>query len=137
MNRVYCYCYHCYSPPPHLPQRRQEKKETGKPHITKTKTNNNKSVLNENCFIAGSYFCYDNPAALQDQMLKDLNLTEGQFMLFYSLYSWPNVILCFFGGFLIDKLFGVRLGAIIFSGFVLVGQVCVQINCIYGIFVFV
>ena len=61
-------------------------------------------------------------------MLKDLNLTEGQFMLLYSLYSWPNVILCFFGGFLIDKLFGVRLGAIIFSGFVLVGQVCVLIN---------
>ena len=76
------------------------------------------------CIVTGSYFCYDNPAALQDQMLKDLNLTEGKFMLFYSLYSWPNVVLCFFGGFLIDKLFGVRLGAIIFSGFVLVGQVC-------------
>ncbi|KAK7090746.1 lysosomal dipeptide transporter MFSD1-like [Littorina saxatilis] len=76
------------------------------------------------CFLSfGSYFCYDNPAALQDTMLKDLNLTEGKFMLFYSLYSWPNVVLCFFGGFLIDKLFGVRLGAIIFSVFVTIGQV--------------
>ncbi|XP_076435777.1 lysosomal dipeptide transporter MFSD1-like [Babylonia areolata] len=76
------------------------------------------------CFLSfGSYFCYDNPAALQDMMLKDLSLSESQFMLFYSLYSWPNVILCFFGGFLIDKLFGVRLGAIIFSAFVTVGQV--------------
>ena len=118
---------------------RKEKKKYRKTQHNKNKQpNNNKSVLNENCFIAGSYFCYDNPAALQDQMLKDLNLTEGQFMLFYSLYSWPNVILCFFGGFLIDKLFGVRLGAIIFSGFVLVGQVCVLINYyIYGVFVFV
>ena len=76
--------------------------------------------------FTGSYFCYDNPAALQDMMLKDLNLSEGQFMLFYSLYSWPNVILCFFGGFLIDSLFGVRLGAIIFGGFVLVGQVSMK-----------
>lgn len=76
------------------------------------------------CFLSfGSYFCYDNPAALQDMMLRDLQLSESQFMLFYSLYSWPNVILCFFGGFLIDKLFGVRLGAIIFSAFVTVGQV--------------
>lgn len=76
------------------------------------------------CFLSfGSYFCYDNPAALQDSMLKDLDLTEGKFMLFYSLYSWPNVILCFFGGFLIDRVFGVRLGAIIFSILVTIGQV--------------
>ncbi|KAK6195515.1 hypothetical protein SNE40_000928 [Patella caerulea] len=76
------------------------------------------------CFLSfGSYFCYDNPAALQDTMIKDLNINESTFMGFYSWYSWPNVILCFFGGFLIDKLFGVRLGAIIFSLFVTVGQV--------------
>ncbi|KAL5004333.1 hypothetical protein ScPMuIL_017789 [Solemya velum] len=76
------------------------------------------------CFLSfGSYFCYDNPAALQDTMISDLNISESQFMSFYSWYSWPNVILCFFGGFLIDKVFGVRLGAIIFSTFVTAGQV--------------
>ncbi|ESO96144.1 hypothetical protein LOTGIDRAFT_214694 [Lottia gigantea] len=76
------------------------------------------------CFLSfGSYFCYDNPAALQDTMIKDLDINESTFMGFYSWYSWPNVVLCFFGGFLIDKLFGVRLGAIIFSLFVTVGQV--------------
>lgn len=76
------------------------------------------------CFLSfGSYFCYDNPAALQDTMIKDLKISESTFMGFYSWYSWPNVILCFFGGFLIDKTFGVRLGAIIFSMFVTVGQV--------------
>ncbi|XP_021351524.1 major facilitator superfamily domain-containing protein 1-like [Mizuhopecten yessoensis] len=76
------------------------------------------------CFLSfGSYFCYDNPAALQDTMIKDLNLSESSFMGFYSWYSWPNVILCFFGGFLIDKVFGVRLGAIIFSLFVTLGQI--------------
>ncbi|XP_074658444.1 lysosomal dipeptide transporter MFSD1-like isoform X2 [Tubulanus polymorphus] len=76
------------------------------------------------CFLSfGSYFCYDNPAALQDTMEADLEITTSQFMSFYAWYSWPNVILCFFGGFLIDRVFGIRLGAIIFSLFVTAGQV--------------
>lgn len=73
--------------------------------------------------ISGSYFCYDNPAAIPDVMQRDMNIDNTQFMLFYSLYSWPNVILCFFGGFLLDKVFGIRWGTIIFSVFVTVGQV--------------
>jgi hypothetical protein len=74
-------------------------------------------------YFLGSYFCYDNPAALQDNMTRDLKISVGKFMGFYSWYSWPNVILCFFGGFLIDRVFGVRIGAVIFSLFVTVGQV--------------
>ena len=46
----------------------------------------------------------------------------SQFSGLYAWYSWPNVFLCFFGGFLIDRLFGIRLGAIIFSFFILAGQ---------------
>ncbi|GFN73909.1 major facilitator superfamily domain-containing protein [Plakobranchus ocellatus] len=76
------------------------------------------------CFLSfGSYFCYDNPAALQDTMINDLDINESKFMAFYSFYSWPNVVLCMFGGYLIDRVFGVRLGAIIFSIFVTCGQV--------------
>ena len=73
--------------------------------------------------FAGSYYVYDNPATLQDVMLSDLKINTAQFTTFYSLYSWPNVILCFFGGFLIDRVFGVRWGAIIFSVIVTIGQV--------------
>uniref|UniRef100_A0A3Q3JC53 Lysosomal dipeptide transporter MFSD1 n=1 Tax=Monopterus albus TaxID=43700 RepID=A0A3Q3JC53_MONAL len=62
------------------------------------------------CFLGfGSYFCYDNPAALQTQVLQDLNLNTAGFMQLYAWYSWPNVVLCFFGGFLIDRVFGIRL----------------------------
>uniref|UniRef100_A0A4W6C0E9 Lysosomal dipeptide transporter MFSD1 n=1 Tax=Lates calcarifer TaxID=8187 RepID=A0A4W6C0E9_LATCA len=76
------------------------------------------------CFLGfGSYFCYDNPAALQTQVIQDLNLNTAKFMQLYAWYSWPNVILCFFGGFLLDRVFGIRLGTIIFSLFVCVGQV--------------
>ena len=36
-------------------------------------------------------------------------IVQGKdFMLLYSLYSWPNVFLCFLGGYLIDKVFGIR-----------------------------
>jgi len=73
--------------------------------------------------FAGNYYIYDNPAALQDIMMSKLKISTGQFTMFYSLYSWPNVILCFIGGFLIDRVFGVRWGAIIFGGIVTVGQV--------------
>jgi len=70
----------------------------------------------------GSYFCYDNPAALQEDFKRDLNLTSTEFTLVYSIYSWPNVILCFLGGFLIDRVFGIRLGTIIYMLVLLVGQ---------------
>ncbi|KAM9318967.1 lysosomal dipeptide transporter MFSD1 isoform 1-T1 [Pholidichthys leucotaenia] len=76
------------------------------------------------CFLGfGSYFCYDNPAALQSQMMQDMKLSTQTFMQLYAWYSWPNVVLCFFGGFLLDRVFGIRLGTIIFSSFVCVGQV--------------
>ncbi|XP_028276324.1 lysosomal dipeptide transporter MFSD1 isoform X2 [Parambassis ranga] len=81
-------------------------------------------VLGFMCFLGfGSYFCFDNPAALQTQVIQDLNLNTAKFMQLYAWYSWPNVVLCFFGGFLIDRVFGIRLGTIIFSLFVCVGQV--------------
>ncbi|XP_056297624.1 major facilitator superfamily domain-containing protein 1 [Pseudoliparis swirei] len=71
----------------------------------------------------GSYFCYDNPAALQTEVIQDLHLNTSKFMQLYAWYSWPNVVLCFFGGFLLDRVFGIRLGTIIFSLFVCFGQV--------------
>ncbi len=37
-----------------------------------------------------------------------MDISQGQFMLMYSLYSWPNVVLCFFGGFLMDRVLGLR-----------------------------
>ena len=73
--------------------------------------------------LLGSYFCYDTPGALQDTIIRDLELSTSQYVLFYSLYSWPNVILCFFGGLLLDNVFGICWGTIIFSVIVTIGQV--------------
>jgi hypothetical protein len=70
----------------------------------------------------GPYFCYVLPGALEKEIERDLKITTSQFTVFTSLYSWPNVILCFFGGYLIDKVLGIRLGAIIFSCLITCGQ---------------
>ncbi|XP_057171911.1 major facilitator superfamily domain-containing protein 1 isoform X3 [Ursus arctos] len=87
------------------------------------------------CFLGfGSYFCYDNPAALQTQVKRDMQVNTTKFMLLYAWYSWPNVVLCFFGGFLIDRVFGIRWGTIIFSCFVCIGQVIFALGGIFNAF---
>ncbi|KAJ7324898.1 hypothetical protein JRQ81_017918 [Phrynocephalus forsythii] len=92
-------------------------------------------VLAFMCFLGfGSYFCYDNPAALQTQVQRDMKVNTAQFMSLYAWYSWPNVVLCFFGGFLIDRVFGIRWGTIIFSCFVCVGQVIFAVGAISNAF---
>ncbi|NXY10382.1 MFSD1 protein, partial [Pteruthius melanotis] len=92
-------------------------------------------VLALMCFLGfGSYFCYDNPAALQTQVQRDMKVNTAQFMALYAWYSWPNVVLCFFGGFLIDRVFGIRLGTIIFSVFVCVGQVVFALGALFNTF---
>lgn len=78
--------------------------------------------------ISASYFCYDNPGALQDNFKSDLGLSTTQFVVLYSIYSWPNVILCFIGGFLMDRVFGIRLGTIIYMFILMVGQLIFAIG---------
>ncbi|XP_066582726.1 lysosomal dipeptide transporter MFSD1-like isoform X2 [Prorops nasuta] len=70
----------------------------------------------------GSYFCFDNPGALQDNFKSDLDMSTTKFVWLYSIYSWPNVVMCFIGGFLLDRVFGIRLGTIIYMGLTLIGQ---------------
>lgn len=61
------------------------------------------SITNLMLFFSGSYFCYDTPGSLADNFKGDSHLNTSQFALLYSIYSWPNVILCFIGGYLIDR----------------------------------
>lgn len=75
-------------------------------------------------------FCYDFPGALQNYFLRDMNMSTTQFALLYSIYAWPNVILCFIGGFLIDRVFGIRFGTIFFMFIVMIGQLIVAFGAI-------
>ena len=80
------------------------------------------------CFLSlGSIFS-NNLTPLQDHFIKDLSISMATDGLLTSLLTWPNVVFCFFGGYLNDRVFGKRLGAIIFSAIVFVGQFLVAIG---------
>jgi len=70
----------------------------------------------------GSYYCYDNPSALKVQLQKWLNNLNGvQYNLLYSVYSFPNFILPFFGGYFVDR-FGTNRTLVVFLCFIVIGQ---------------
>jgi len=56
----------------------------------------------------GSYWVYDTPGAIQHQLQdwfedSGQNYTDSMNLDLYAVYSYPNIILCFFGGYIIDK----------------------------------
>lgn len=57
-------------------------------------------------------------------------MDNTQYNLLYSLYSWPNVILSLIGGVLIDRWIGVRIGTVLFSVLVTLGQVYLLHVCL-------
>eukprot|EP00093_Oithona_nana_P014307 14307.XXX_1090838_1092743_1 [CDS] Oithona nana genome sequencing. len=71
----------------------------------------------------GSYFCFDNPGALQKEIKDAMGISTYQFSQLYAWYSWPNVILPIVGGYLMDSVFGIRLGTVIFASFIILGQI--------------
>lgn len=74
--------------------------------------------------MLGDYYCYDIPAALhtqlRDYMGKPSNY-ETLYSLLYTLFSVPNIVLPFFGGYLVDR-FGVKNCLLVFTTFVAAGQ---------------
>jgi MFS family permease len=101
--------------------------------------------------LFGSYYVFDIPAATEGAMQTEigsstasicingtapandnpaLDTFNNDFNLLYSVYSWPNVLLPFFGGFLADKL-GVRYMGVLFMGLITIGQAIVAIGSTY------
>ena len=75
------------------------------------------------CFlIIGNAFCISIPTAIQEHFIKDLNISMATLALLNSLRTWSSVVGCFISGYLIDHVFGIRLGSIVFTALVLVGH---------------
>lgn len=79
----------------------------------------------------GNFFAYDLPASLNNPLQKYLGSEDESYQyqlnLFYSLYSLPNVILPFFGGWLVD-VFGTRRLMVILSSLVCIGQLLFSVG---------
>jgi len=67
------------------------------------------------------YYCYNNPQALQPIIESELHIGDSKYNLLYSVYSLPNIILPFFGGYLVDRI-GVRAAINIFGFILIIGQ---------------
>ena len=74
----------------------------------------------------GGYYWYDMPNALSDKIKERLthegeNDNEIRYNQFYSVYSYPNIILPLIAGVLVDKV-GLYFSMLLFSGLDLLGQ---------------
>jgi MFS family permease len=108
--------------------------------------------------MVGSYYCFDNPSALNKQLelyftslVKEKHqMTHDEWTgawtglnMLYAIYSAPNILLPFFGGYFTDK-YGARVVNIVCSSFILAGQVLVAMGAqaesfylmLFGRFVF-
>ena len=87
----------------------------------------------------GGYYSYDLPGSLSYAYTDPsiLNLNAFQYNLLYSVYSWPNTILPFFGGYISDKWLGIRASTIMFAVFVACGQALVAFGITAKSFVLV
>jgi len=102
------------------------------------------------CLIpTGSYFGMDSPAPFEKNLKMSVTTNEepdpkvcpngfdesvpecsssmkhGEYMFLWSIYSAPNILLCFFSGYLIDSVVGRRKGSLIFAGIVTLGATIV------------
>ncbi|KAF8794976.1 Major facilitator superfamily like protein [Argiope bruennichi] len=101
------------------------------------------TVLFFNCLLTfGSYYCFDMPSVMQDQMEKDyhcgnntgnstccsdcLGMSPKEYNLLYAVYSWTNAFVVIGAGFLIDK-YGNQVGALFFS------SLCVIGSCVFAL----
>jgi nitrate/nitrite transporter NarK len=82
------------------------------------------------CFLLGSYFCYDNPGPIEKTLEEDLKISNLQFNLLYSVYSYPNTVLPIFGGIFLDMI-GLRLGILLFTAVLTLGQAIFTIGGYY------
>lgn len=83
-------------------------------------------ILIFSCWINfGNFYVYDNPSSLNRQLEAWLGISDEiygfQFMLFYSVYSIPNISLPFLIGGLLD-IYGTNALLLILSGLVCLGQ---------------
>ena len=88
------------------------------------------------CLLAlGPYLCKHNPCALEPQMLNLSEITPERFAhLDSSFYYWPNSVLPIIGGFLMDRVLGIKWGAVVFAGFIVLGQIIFAVGVLVGEF---
>lgn len=85
-------------------------------------------VLLASFLVFGNDYCYDLPQALQTPIQEKFGISEVEFNLLYSVYSLPNILLPFIGGYILDY-FGIKAGVLLYNILIITGQVLFTIGC--------
>ncbi|CAD8086990.1 unnamed protein product [Paramecium primaurelia] len=78
----------------------------------------------------GNNYSFDNPQALQTQLIQQLDITISQFNLLYSAFAFPNIFLTLIGG-VITNILGVRVAIIGFSLAIVIAQLIISFGGLY------
>lgn len=82
------------------------------------------------CFIPlSNFYVLLHPVPLQLVIMEKLQINFTQYNLLYSIYGFPNILLCFFSGNIVHKL-GLQSASIIF----MVSQCLGNLIFIFGIY---
>ena len=85
-------------------------------------------VIFASFLVFGNDYCYDLPQALETPLQKDFNIGEVEYNLLYSVYSLPNILLPFVGGYILDY-FGIKFGVLLYNFLIIVGQTLFTVGC--------
>ena len=72
-------------------------------------------------FYFGAYYCYDNFGPIETEIKEELNIDSAQYLLLYSVYSYPGCFMPVLGGMLMDSI-GIRIGLFTFTLINTIGQ---------------
>jgi MFS family permease len=72
--------------------------------------------------VFGSYLAYDCIGPIAPMLKKILGYDGRQIGLLYSIYSVPNIVMVFLGGYVVDRI-GTRLGGFLYAITVFIGTV--------------
>ncbi|CAD8173510.1 unnamed protein product [Paramecium octaurelia] len=78
----------------------------------------------------GNNYSFDNPQALQSQLIEQLDITISQFNLLYSGFAFPNIFLTLVGG-VITNILGVRTALIGFGLAIVIAQLIISFGGLY------
>ena len=81
-----------------------------------------------------NFYITEYTSGLEHTIIKVMQVDTAQYGLLFSVYSWPNIIMCFVGGVFVDKVLGLRVGYVLFVLTSTLGQLVLSLGAFSGIY---
>ena len=103
---------------------KEKQKETGENYEPKkAKWQYRYATLLIVCFISSvSLYCFQSTGGLVFVITQVMGINVTKYDLLFSVIAWPNIVLCLFGGVVIDRFLGIRAGYVIVCTIATLGQ---------------